>query len=159
MAFHLDPLATDDDRQWCARLLSTNEPWITLRRDYDALYAALGNATKERYVVRDMGARAGVLILDMTGPFPGYIQTICIAPEARNRGLGSKVLAWAEARILRDSPFVFMCVSSFNPNALRLYQRVGFEVIGTLKGFVVDEHDELLLCKRFGSLDWFRNRR
>jgi len=159
MAPHLDPLTTDDDRKWCARLLSTNDPWITLRRGYDDIYTALGNMIKERYVIRADGARAGVLILDMTGPFPGYIQTICIAPEARNRGLGRQVLAWAEERILRDSPFVFMCVSSFNPDALRLYQRAGFEVLGRLTGFMVDEHDELLLWKRSCSMESFRQHR
>ena len=34
-------------------------------------------------------------------------------------------MAWAEARILRESPNVFICVSSFNPDARRLYERQG----------------------------------
>jgi hypothetical protein len=66
------------------------------------------------------------------------------------------MLAWAERRILRNSPNVFMCVSSFNPDALRLYRRLGYEIVGTLKGFVVDEHDEFLLQKRAGSWEAFR---
>ena len=159
MAPHLDPLTTDDDRKWCARLLSTNDPWITLRRDYHACHASLSNPKKERYLVTLEGARAGLLILDLTGPFPGYIQTICLAPDARNRGLGTAVLGWAEARILRDCPNVFLCVSSFNPDARRLYQRLGYEHVGTLKGFVVDEHDELLLQKRGESIVDFAHRK
>src|SRR5262245_56052169 len=152
----IEPLASADDREWCAQLMAASEPWLTLRRDLDACRVALANPVKERYVVRDDGERAGLLVLDMTGPFPGYIQSICIAPGARNRGLGTQVLAWAETRILRDSPNVFMCVSSFNPDALRLYRRVGYEVVGTLKGFVVDEHDEFLLQKRRSSWEAFR---
>jgi ribosomal-protein-alanine N-acetyltransferase len=153
------PITSADDQEWCARLMAGSEPWITLRRDAAACRAALANPVKERYVVRDGDERAGLLILDMTGPFPGYIQSICIATEARNRGLGAQVLEWAERRIFRVSPNVFMCVSSFNPDALRLYRRMGYEIVGTLKGFVVDEHDELLLQKRAGSWEWFRAQR
>jgi ribosomal-protein-alanine N-acetyltransferase len=156
MTLRIEPIASADDHEWCAQLMAGSEPWITLRRDLAACRISLGNPVKERYVVRDGDHRAGLLILDMTGPFPGYIQSICIAPGARNRGLGTQVLAWAEGRILRDSPNVFICVSSFNPEALRLYRRVGYEVVGTLRGFVVDEHDELLLQKRRGSWEAFR---
>jgi ribosomal protein S18 acetylase RimI-like enzyme len=156
MGMRVDRIESADDLEWCARLMADNEPWITLRRDYDACRAALANPVKERYVVRDGHQRVGLLILDMTGPFPGYIQSICVDAAARHRGVGAAVLAWAEERILRDSPNVFICVSSFNPDALRLYRRVGYEVVGTLKGFVVDEHDELLLQKRAGSWEAFR---
>jgi ribosomal-protein-alanine N-acetyltransferase len=156
MQLRIEPISSADDYEWCAHLMAASEPWITLRRDLAACRVALRNPVKERYVVRDGGERVGLLILDMTGPFPGYIQSICVAPAARNHGLGTRVLAWAEARILRDSPHVFMCVSSFNPGALRLYRRVGYEIVGTLKGFVVDEHDELLLQKRRGSWEAFR---
>jgi ribosomal protein S18 acetylase RimI-like enzyme len=152
-------IANDDDLEWGARLMAEHEPWKTLRRDYAACVAVLANASKERYIVRAGGARAGVLILDMNGPFPGYIQTIGIAPHARNRGIGTKTLAWAEDRIFRDSPNAFMCVSSFNPDAQRLYQRLGFEKVGVLKSFIVDEHDEWLLRKTRGSWEAFRRSR
>jgi ribosomal-protein-alanine N-acetyltransferase len=156
MAVRIEPLTSPADREWCAQLMASNEPWITLRRDFAACYAALGNPAKEHYLVTKDERRAGFLILDMTGPFPGYIQTICVAPEARNRGIGSHVLEWAEQRILCDSPNVFICVSSFNPDALRLYQRLGYSVIGSLTGFIVDEHDELLLRKSRGSWESFK---
>ena len=158
MELRIDPITSAEDLEWCAQLMAGNEPWLTLRRDHAACRLALANPVKERYVVRDRAARVGLLVLDMTGPFPGYIQSICVDAAARNRGVGAAVLAWAEDRIRRDSPNVFMCVSSFNVDALRLYRRVGFEVVGTFKGFVVEEHDELLLQKRAGSWEWFRAR-
>lgn len=128
---------------------------MTLRRNYDACFATLGNPAKEPYLVKDGETRVGLLILDLNGPFSGYIQSIGLAPEARNRGVGTQVIAWAETRIFRDSPNAFICVSSFNPDAQRLYQRLGYELVGTLTGFVVDEHDELLLRKRVGSWESF----
>lgn len=146
------PLASAADLDWCARLMAGSEPWLTLGRGYQASLAVLNNAAKEGYLVRHDGATVGFLILDMTGPFKGYIQTICMAPEARGKGLGSRVIQWAEARIFRESPNVFMCVSSFNDNARRLYERLGFEVVGTLRDYVVAGHDELLLRKTRGPL-------
>jgi ribosomal-protein-alanine N-acetyltransferase len=159
MTLNITPLTSRDDLEWCARVMAENEPWLTLKRDYESCLGVLSNAAKERYVVRANGDRAGLLILDMTGPFQGYIQTIGIAPAARNRGIGTRTLAWAEERIFRDSPNAFICVSSFNPAAQRLYERLGFEKIGVLKGFIVDEHDEWLLRKTRGSWDAFRRYR
>jgi [ribosomal protein S18]-alanine N-acetyltransferase len=158
MTLDITPLGVRDDLLWCARVMASNEPWVTLGRDYDSCLAALSNESKERYVIRSDGERAGLLILDMTGPFFGLIQTIGIAADARNRGVGSQALAWADARIFRDSPNVFICVSSFNHGAQRLYARLGYERIGVLKSFIVDAHDEWLLRKTRGSWESFRRR-
>ena len=151
---HLDyvPLASAADVDWCARLMAGSEPWVTLGRDYDASRAVLSDRLKERYLVRHAGTPVGLLILDLTGPFKGYIQTICMMPEVRGKGLGSEVIAWAEERIFRESSNVFMCVSSFNAKARRLYARLGYEVVGTLHDYVVAGHDELLLRKTRGPL-------
>jgi [ribosomal protein S18]-alanine N-acetyltransferase len=128
-----------------------SEPWRTLGRSLEASLAVLQNPTKEVYVATSGAAVRGFLILDLTGPFPGYVQTVCVAPEARDRGLGSRLLAFAEARIFRESPNVFMCVSSFNHGARRLYARLGYEEVGVLRGYVVPEYDELLLRKSVGA--------
>ena len=83
----------------------------------------------------------------MQGLLTGYIQTVCVRPDRQGEGLGSALIRFAEDRIFRDSPNVFMCVSSFNPRARQLYERLGYEQVGVLRGFVVPEHDELLLRK------------
>ena len=158
MTVTITPLTSRDDIDWCARMMAANDPWLTLRRDYASCLEVLGNTTKERYLIAADGERAGLLILDMHGPFPGYIQSIGLMAAARGRGLGTRAIAWAEERIFRDSPNVFICVSSFNPAAHRLYTRLGYEPIGTLKSFIVDEHDEWLLRKTRGSWDAFRRK-
>jgi ribosomal protein S18 acetylase RimI-like enzyme len=132
--------------------MAGSEPWLTLGRDYEASLALLTNPAKERYLVHHAGVPVGLLILDLSGPFKGYIQTICMAQEVRGKGLGSRVIEWAEARIFRDCPNVFMCVSTFNVDARRLYARLGFEVVGTLRDYLVAGYDELLLRKTRGPL-------
>jgi [ribosomal protein S18]-alanine N-acetyltransferase len=155
MRLAIDPIASDEERDWCARLMASNEPWITLKRDVRRCRNVLGDEAKERYVVSEAGKRVGLLILDMHGPFPGYLQSICVAPEERSRGIGTRMIEWAEQRIFRDSPNVFMCVSSFNHDAQRLYTRLGYQTIGVLRNFVIDGLDEVLLRKSRGSWERF----
>ena len=159
MPLTLTPLTAEDDVDWCARLMSSEDPWRTLRRDYASCRASLEHPATERYLVRHDGERAGLLILNLNGPFTGYIQSICIAPGARSGGIGREAIAWAEERIFRESPNAFICVSSFNPRARSLYERLGYELVGVLKGFIVEEHDELLLRKTRGSWEAFRKGR
>lgn len=49
-----------------------------------------------------------------------------------------------------------MCVSSFNVEAFKLYQRLGHEVIGELKDYLVRGHAEVLLRKSTGPWAEFR---
>jgi GNAT superfamily N-acetyltransferase len=85
-----------------------------------------------------------------------YVQILCVRADCRQRGLGSSLLRWAEERIFRDSSNVFICVSSFNAGARRLYERHGFELVGTLRELLVPGHDELLLRKTKGTWKVFK---
>jgi len=148
--------ASDDVRtEECAHLMLSSEPWITLRRSHDSALRALRDPGKELHVVLNGTNVGAFILLDLRGPLAGYIQTICVHPELRRQGLGTRLIAWAEARISRVSPNVFLCVSSFNAAARRLYERLGYEVVGLFPGFIVSEHDELLLRKTRGPWSEF----
>ena len=136
--------------------MSSSEPWLTLGRSYESSYELLGDPTREIYVAKAGEELAGFIILLMQGALVGYIQTVCVAPEHRNRGMGQRLLAFAEERIFRESPNVFLCVSSFNTGAYRLYLRLGYELIGELKDYIVRGHSELLMRKTRGPLREFR---
>ena len=156
MPVDITRLTDTADLIWCAETMAGTDPWLTLKRDADACRALLQHPAKECYIVRETDRRVGVLVLDMNGTFAGYLQSVCLTADARGRGLGSEVIAWAEERIFRDAPNVFICVSSFNPNAQRLYERLGYSPVGTLTSYFVDEHDEILLRKSRGSWEAFR---
>jgi ribosomal protein S18 acetylase RimI-like enzyme len=149
------PLATPDEAEWCATLMASSEPWLTLRRTFDASLRLIQDPTRVVYLAESGPERAGFLILSLAGPLPGYIQTICIAPDSRGKGLGSQLLAFAEARIFQMSPNVFLCVSSFNPKARRLYERSGYTLVGELRDFLVPGHSELLFRKSVGAWSEF----
>ena len=151
----ITPLSDEEDARTCARLMCGSEPWITLGRSYETSLAIVRDSTREVYLARDESGLAGFLILCMTGAFVGYNQTICIDPRSRGSGLGSTLLQFAERRIRRVSPNIFMCVSSFNVGARRLYQRHGYEVVGELTDYIVKGHSEILLRKTFGPIAAF----
>jgi [ribosomal protein S18]-alanine N-acetyltransferase len=152
------PLATDAEVQACARMMADSEPWITLGRDYEASLAILRDLSKERYAARSGGELVGFLILNMRGAFAGYIQTVCVAAEKRGQGIGARLVGFAEDRIFRESPNVFLCVSSFNSGARRLYERLGYRVVGELPDYIVAGHAEILMRKTLGPLSDFRKR-
>lgn len=148
-------LETDQEARTCARLMATSEPWVTLGRSYEASLRIIQDPTREIHVARAGEEIVGFVILCMTGAFVGYIQTICIHPDGRGKGLGSRLVEFAEQRILRESPNVFMCVSSFNHGARRLYERLGYSLVGELTDYLVLGHSELLLRKTIGPLSGF----
>jgi ribosomal protein S18 acetylase RimI-like enzyme len=150
-------MGSDGEAEACARIMATSEPWITLRRGYAASLEILRDPSREVYVaVRVEGSEVvGFVILNMRGAFVGYLQTVAVREDWRGRGLGSRLIAFAERRILRDFPNVFMCVSSFNDRAQALYARLGYEVVGELRDYVVRGHSEWLLRKSVAPLtDW-----
>lgn len=150
------PITTASEAEQCAQLMATSEPWITLRRGFEASLAILKDDSRERYVAYMAGVLAGFLILNLRGAFVGYVQTICVAPECRGGGIGTALLNFAEERIFREHANVFMCVSSFNVSAQRLYQRLGYAVVGELSDYIVAGHAEILLRKSRGPISTYR---
>ena len=153
MDWSIARLETDADAEACARLMAGSEPWLTLGRTYEASLAIIRDPTREVFVLRDAsGKLSGFLILCLVGAFVGYIQTICIDASRRGQGLGTRLMAFAEQRILSRFPNVFMCVSSFNHDARRLYERLGYQVVGELSDYIIAGHSEILLRKTTGPL-------
>jgi [ribosomal protein S18]-alanine N-acetyltransferase len=136
--------------------MSTTEPWITLQRGFDRSLAVVREPEQEAYVAVHEGGVVGFILLVMHGAFVGYIRTIAVHADWRGHGLGRALIAFAEQRIHRESPNVFLCVSSFNARARALYERLGFEVIGELRDYLVRGHSEWLLRKTQGPYSEWR---
>jgi ribosomal-protein-alanine N-acetyltransferase len=144
-------LTTDpEDFEVCALMMSVTDLWITLDMNYDQCLQAFEGISKEIYVIRFHDEIIGFVIIQISGTFAGYIQTICISKDYRGKGYGKKLLQFCEERILRISPNVFICVSSFNKGAIRLYYDFGFKLVGELDNFVKAGFSELLLRKTVG---------
>jgi [ribosomal protein S18]-alanine N-acetyltransferase len=153
--FRIEPTSNEETLDQCAIMMSKSEPWITLKRGLDTCREAMRGNYKEVYVCFANEKLLGFIVLQMAGVFKGYIQSICVSPEMRGSGFGTALIDFAEKRIFSVSPNVFMLVSAFNEDAARLYFKLGYEKIGTLKNFVIDGYDELFLRKTIGPLNDF----
>jgi [ribosomal protein S18]-alanine N-acetyltransferase len=152
MDLSIRPLATRAEAQACARMMAATDPWITLGRDYDACLRVVEDQTRERWVACVGDDLAGLIVLNLKGAFVGYVQVVCVSAGYRGLGVGTALVAFAEERIFRDHRNVFICVSSFNEGARRLYERLGYRLVGELTDYVVAGHSELLLRKTRGPL-------
>jgi ribosomal-protein-alanine N-acetyltransferase len=151
------PLTDDEDARACAEIMATSEPWIKLGRTRDrALEILADRDAQETYVAVHEGAVVGFVILVLKGAFVGYIRTVAVRADWRSRGLGRRLIGFAEERIFRESPNVFLCVSSFNPRARSLYERLGYEAVGELRDYIVRGHSEWLMRKSLGPHAEFR---
>ena len=142
----------EGEAEACAHMMAASEPWVTFGITFEECMARLTNPSREIYVAVDNAVLGFIILNTQMGPFTGYIQTICVAPEARGSGVGSQLIAFAEERIFRDGPNVFLCVSSFNPRARALYERLGYETIGEIRDFLIAGASEILMRKTRGPL-------
>ena len=149
------PLANDDEARGCAAMMCATEPWITIGRTFDESLAIVKDPAQEVYVAVDGDQLLGFILIVMRGAFTGYIRSISVDGSARSRGIGTKLMNFAEERIFRETPNVFLCVSSFNPRARALYERLGYEFIGELKNYIIDGASEFIMRKTIGP---FRGR-
>jgi [ribosomal protein S18]-alanine N-acetyltransferase len=140
--------AAPDDYDWCARVMASTEPWITLSRDLAECLAALVRPGTELFVAREKELPAGFILLAPYGLAGSpYVASIAVAPEARGQGVGSELLRFAEEHSAGRG-HIFLLVSSFNHRAQQLYRRHGYEIVGELKDYIVAGQSEHILHKR-----------
>jgi ribosomal protein S18 acetylase RimI-like enzyme len=147
-----------DEAKTCARMMANSEPWRTLQRDFNVSLKLITDSSREVYVSTVNGEIVGFIILLMQGAFVGYIQSVCVESDWRSKGIGSQLTAYTEKRIFSETPNAFICVSSFNKGAQRLYERLGYEVIGELKDYIIPGHSEILLRKTIAPLVEFKKK-
>jgi len=134
-------------REACAAITAASEPWKTLheRVDFSAYLAR-----KQAYVCTIRDAPVGFILFTPEPVFArgGYIRAIGVAPDMRRQGIGRKLLAFAESRIARRCPNVYLCVSSFNRQGQAFYKGLGYARIGKLSGLIVPDASEYIYWKR-----------
>ena len=155
LALTIRPMANAAEARCCAGFLVASEPWITLGLTFEQAMQRLTDSTREIHVASVGDEITGVLILFLDGTLKGYIQTIGVHSDWRSRGIGTRIIEFAERRIFLISPNVFLCVSSFNAGAQKFYERLGYQRVGELPDFVVNGHSEFLMRKTRGPLMGF----
>lgn len=140
----------------CAKLMSQSEPFTSLKFDIEKCKLAVRGDYKEVYLALEGNEFAGFVVLSFYGALRGYIQTICIKPEHSGKGIGTTLLKFSEEKLLKKFPNVFMCVTSFNHRAQKLYYSLGYEKVGVLTNHIIQGADEYILRKQGSPTSEFK---
>jgi ribosomal-protein-alanine N-acetyltransferase len=151
-AIEIGRLPGDAEARACAAMMASSDPWLHFGRTFEQCLARVTNPSGEVWVAREGGVPRGFIILILEGAFVGYIQIVCVDAGARSTGLGSRLVRFAEERIFREFPNVFLCVSSYNPRARALYERLGYTLVGELGDYLMRGESEFLMRKSAGPL-------
>ncbi len=123
-----------------AEIIAGNALWqrygITFDNAQEVLLEGLRRSS-EMYAARLDEKVAGFIWFDLTGTFyhSGYVRWVAVHPDFQNRGLGKILMDFAEEKILKIGPNVFLLVSHFNTAAQRFYERLGYKKVGELPDF------------------------
>ncbi len=142
--------ATEEEREWAAQLMASSDPWITLRRGLESCRASCSRQADTMLFVAHIGSEPGGFILLRKRGLAGspYIASIAVATAARSVGIGSRLLLFAEDLFRGEANHIFLCVSSFNPRARALYEKLGYAAVGELKDYIIEGASEILMHKR-----------
>lgn len=143
--------AAEAEREWCARLMSESDPWVTLGRQYDDCLQRCLHPEYLLHVAHDDGQPCGFILTHPRGVAGSpYVASVAVAPAWRGHGIGTRLMEFAEQHFAGTSRHIFLCVSSFNERAQALYRRLGYQVVGVLQDYVIEGASETLLHKRLG---------
>ena len=78
--------------------------------------------------------------------FP-YIHIVAVKSEDRGQGIGKILLKSVEEIFYKDYSKLFLLVADFNPEAKRLYERIGYSVIGDIPNLYRNGITECLMMK------------
>jgi ribosomal-protein-alanine N-acetyltransferase len=141
--------ADEAEKNMAANLLASSEPWITLRISAELCYKNCHNPDFQVYIAYIGDNPSGIIIIDPKGVAGSpYIKSIAVYQEFRGRGVGAKLLSFAEELFRGRSKYIFLCVSSFNLRARKFYEKNGYKVVGELKDFIIEGASEILIHKR-----------
>ena len=141
-----------EDRAAVIAMLAGSEPWKQLgygETDWNKLFDPLP-AGREGFVIESGGAVAGFALLRPKFLMGDYLELLVVAPAARSNGLGSALLKHIESLVFVRVKNLFACVSDFNAEARKFYQKNGYQEIGPMPNLLIPGSAEMLLRKTAG---------
>ncbi len=105
----------------------------------DEIYVAIDNANNCKGFV-------WVISNGIFHSFP-YIHIIAVKSEDRGKGIGETLLRFVEDICYKNYTKLFLVVADFNTDAKRLYERIGYSVIGNIPNLYRNGITECLMMK------------
>jgi diamine N-acetyltransferase len=148
----LSPVRPDEAAELATRF-SAIPPWSTYAVQPAHLAGlfrvSAGGAVALAIRLPDTAQPVGVAVVRWPWLIGPYMQLLALDPQVQGQGIGRRVLHWMEAEArLANTRNLWICVSSFNNGAQRMYAAFGFEVVTAIDDLVQDGIPEILMRKR-----------
>ena len=137
-----------------AALLNSRLGQVYFASPEKARAAITEGITKEELFVAidETGACLGFIWYILNGAFHSfpYLHIVAVKEAARGVGIGKALLSFFEQAVFPGSSKVFLVVADFNPEAKRLYERLGYRQVGEIPGLYKEGVTEYLMMKERG---------
>jgi len=135
----------------CAEMMAASDPWKrfgvskaqaeeSLTHDQIRLDGAVDNDQIVLGFLASMQYGVG---------FEPLIKYLCVDSNYRSKGIGTNLVSFFES-LYSDAKNLYLFVSDINPNAARLYLRLGYVPTGALANYNVETQTEFLFRKSRG---------
>lgn len=136
----------------CEKIIAESEPWRRLGEviDFSKAISKTGCNAVRCYVCIIDKRPVGLVMFTPHPVFArgGYLRAIAVAGEMRNRGIGKRLLSFAENVVKRRASNIYLCVSSFNRKAQSFYRNAGYRKVGSIPGLITPAASEYIYWKR-----------
>jgi len=142
-------IANDAEKEMAACLFAGSDPWISLGIGIEQCRKNCFDNEFQLYLAYSSDKPAGAILIDPRGVAGSpYIKSIAVFPEFRGKGTGTGLISFTEDLFRGRAKHIFICVSSFNKRAEKLYLSLGFRLVGELRDYIINGASEMLLWKR-----------
>jgi ribosomal protein S18 acetylase RimI-like enzyme len=152
MAWSIRRIQSAEEISHCAELMSTTNPWKRLNFSKEQCEQSLKHSQiRLDGAIGESGLAIGFLASMQYGiglePLAEYV---CIDSESRNKGVGTGLMEHFESTLYPDARNLYLFVSDINPNAQRLYLRLGYLPVGAIPNYNLEMQTEFLFRKTRG---------
>lgn len=133
----------------CATLMVTTNPWNRLRFSVEQCQAHLAHPAIEVYGAIGTNSEIEGFVASMALGigFEPLLEYICVREQSRGRGVGTFLIDFFEKALFPLADNLYLFVSDINPNAARLYRRLGYYQVGALPDYNLPMQTEFLFRK------------
>ncbi len=131
-----------------SQTLASMDPWLTLGYSPEAFsfYLLRSDPALRRYCFTMSGAVIGVLTVRYPWLLGPFIELLALFGDFRGKGYGRALVEWV-CNEYSSSLNVWVTVSSFNTEARKFYDHLGFEELTAIKDLIQPGREEVLLRK------------
>ena len=148
MVLEISAVNSPEEISLCADWMVASNPWNVLHFSHAQCVESLSSPQLQINAAFQDGEMLGFLASMEHGiGFEPMIEYLCTSPEHRSQGIGSQLINHFEQSLFPESDNLYMFVSDINPNAIRLYNRLGYQQVGAWPNFNLEGQTEFLLRK------------